>query len=130
MGLLAWEKFTVVSAKELTKLPKNVKSPENVLILGISGISAYFGLVKVGKIKEKEIVVVSAAAGGVGMFAVQYAKARGCIVCGIAGGKKKCDFVKQMGADYVIDYKNESVKDKLREYFKDGIHVYFDNVGG
>lgn len=64
------------------------------------------------------------------MFAVQYAKSKGCIVCGIAGGDDKCQMVKEMGADFVINYKKESVKDKLRDYFKNGIDVYFDNVGG
>lgn len=69
-------------------------------------MTAYFGLEDIGKIKEKDIVVVSAAAGGVGQFAVQYAKAKGCVVCGIAGGEEKCKYVKELGADYVINYKS------------------------
>lgn len=86
LAMGGWQKFVVLSEKGVTKIPKEVKNPELFLALSISGLSAYFGLEYIGKIKEKDIVVVSAAAGGVGQIAVQYAKAKGCVVCGIAGG--------------------------------------------
>jgi NADPH-dependent curcumin reductase CurA len=82
-----WQKFAVLPEKQVHKIPKEVPNPELFLALSISGLTAYFGLENIGKIKEKDVVVISAAAGGVGQIAVQYAKAKGCIVCGIAGGE-------------------------------------------
>ncbi len=73
---------------------------------------------------------MSAAAGAVGEIVVQLAKLQGCLVCGIAGDDKKCDYVKSLGADFTINYKKESVKDKLKDIFPRGVDVYFDNVGG
>lgn len=77
MGFMKWEKFCVLKEKLLTKLPKNIKHPEQFLgALGISGLTAYFGLNKIGKLKKGEIVVVSAAAGAVGQVVIQYAKSK------------------------------------------------------
>ena len=75
-------------------------------------------------------MVVSAAAGSVGEIAVQLAKLAGCEVCGIAGGAEKCAYVRSLGADHVIDYKKESLRQRLSECFPKGVDVYFDNVGG
>lgn len=96
----------------------------------MSGLTAYFGLKHIGKLKQGETVVVSTAAGAVGEIAVQLAKNAGCVVCGIAGSDEKCQYVKSLGADYVINYKKDSVKSKLKEYCPKGVNVYFDNVGG
>lgn len=74
--------------------------------------------------------MVSAAAGSVGEIAVQLAKLAGCEVCGIAGSDDKCQYLKSLGVDYVINYKKESLKDRLKQCFPNGIDVYFDNVGG
>ena len=88
LGLSYWQKYSVVSAKQFTLLPKIYKNYTDFLgILGISGLTAYFGFKKIGNLKPGETVVVSAAAGAVGEIAVQLAKAAGCIVVGIAGGK-------------------------------------------
>ncbi|MES2150148.1 MAG: NADP-dependent oxidoreductase [Pseudomonadota bacterium] len=99
--------------------------------LGMPGMTGYFGLLEVGQPKAGETVVVSGAAGAVGMTVGQVAKHLGCRVVGIAGGKEKCDFVvNEMGFDACIDYKNGSVKDGLKEHCPNGVDVYFDNVGG
>ncbi len=99
-------------------------------VFGATGFTAYFGLHEIGHPKPGETLVVSAAAGAVGSTVVQLGKAAGCRVIGIAGGAEKCAYVKDLGADAVIDYKNEKVGKALSEACPDGIDVYFDNVGG
>ena len=100
-------------------------------VFGATGLTAYFGLIEIGAAKAGETLVVSAAAGAVGSTVVQIGKAMGMRVIGIAGGAKKCAFVKDtLGADAMIDYKNEKVADALKQHCPDGIDVYFDNVGG
>jgi NADPH-dependent curcumin reductase CurA len=99
--------------------------------LGMPGMTGYFGLIESGQPKAGETVVVSGAAGAVGMTVGQVAKHLGCRVVGIAGGKEKCDFVvNELGFDACIDYKGGSVKDGLKEHCPQGVDVYFDNVGG
>ncbi|NHZ95287.1 NADP-dependent oxidoreductase [Massilia sp. CCM 8734] len=99
--------------------------------LGMPGMTGYFGLIESGQPKAGETVVVSGAAGAVGMTVGQVAKQLGCRVVGIAGGKEKCDFVvNELGFDACIDYKNSAVKDGLKEHCPNGVDVYFDNVGG
>jgi NADPH-dependent curcumin reductase CurA len=100
-------------------------------VLGMPGMTAYFGLREIGQPKAGETVVVSAAAGAVGMTVGQVAKHLGCRVVGIAGGADKCRFVvEELGFDACIDYKGGSVKDGLKQHCPDGVDVYFDNVGG
>jgi NADPH-dependent curcumin reductase CurA len=99
--------------------------------LGISGITAYFGLLDVGRLKEGETVVVSGAAGSVGSVAGQIAKLKDCRVVGIAGGREKGAWiVDELGFDAAIDYKSEDVRQALREHAPDRVDVFFDNVGG
>lgn len=100
-------------------------------VFGATGLTAYFGLIEIGTPKAGEVLVVSAAAGAVGSNVVQIGKALGMRVIGIAGGADKCAFVKDtLGADEVIDYKNEKISDAIKQHCPDGIDVYFDNVGG
>lgn len=100
-------------------------------VLGMPGMTAYFGLLESGQPKEGETVVVSGATGAVGSAVGQIAKIKGCRVVGIAGGKEKCDYaVKELGFDACVDYKNQDVKKGLKEACPNGIDVYFDNVGG
>lgn len=100
-------------------------------VLGMPGMTGYFGLLEVGQPKPGETVVVSGAAGAVGQTVGQMAMLKGCRVVGIAGGKAKCDWVvKELGFDACIDYKNEDVREGLKQHCPDGVDIYFDNVGG
>ena len=100
-------------------------------VLGMPGMTGYFGLLDVGQPKAGETVVVSGAAGAVGQTVGQIAKLKGCRVVGIAGGQAKCDWVvKELGFDACIDYKNGDVKAGLKEHCPQGVDIYFDNVGG
>jgi len=105
--------------------------PTYIGTLGMPGMTAYFGILEVGKIKEGEVVVVSGAAGAVGSVVGQIAKIKGSRVIGIAGGPEKCKYLtEELGFDGAIDYKNEIVVKALKEHCPKGIDVYFDNVGG
>ena len=111
--------------------PKLAPLPTYIGTLGMPGMTAYFGILEVGKIKEGDVVVVSGAAGAVGSIVGQIAKIKGCTVIGIAGGADKCKYiVEELGFDGAIDYKNEDVKSRLKEECPKGLDVYFDNVGG
>jgi NADPH-dependent curcumin reductase CurA len=94
------------------------------------GLTAYFGLLDIGRPQPGETVVVSGAAGAVGAVVGQIAKIKGCRAIGIAGGAEKCAYLRELGFDAAIDYKAAGVAAGLREHCPDGIHVYFDNVGG
>jgi NADPH-dependent curcumin reductase CurA len=100
-------------------------------VLGMPGMTAYFGLMDVGQPQAGQTLVVSGAAGAVGQTVGQLAKLKGCRVVGIAGGTAKCDWVvRELGFDACIDYKGGSVKDGLKEHCPQGVDIYFDNVGG
>ena len=100
-------------------------------VLGMPGMTAYFGILEVANIKEGDIVLVSGAAGAVGSIVGQIAKIKGCRVIGIAGGKEKCDYIiNELGFDEAIDYKSENIYTALKRKCPKGIDVYFDNVGG
>jgi NADPH-dependent curcumin reductase CurA len=100
-------------------------------LLGMPGLTAYFGLFEVGRLDDGETVVVSGAAGAVGSVVGQLAKIRGARVIGIAGGEQKCRWLtEELGFDAAIDDTRENVHAALREHARDGIDVYFDNVGG
>lgn len=105
--------------------------PTYIGTLGMPGMTAYFGILEVGKIKEGDVVLVSGAAGAVGSIVGQIAKIKGCKVVGIAGGPEKCAYlINELGFDGAIDYKNEKVRSRLKELCPKGIDVYYDNVGG
>ena len=100
-------------------------------VLGMPGMTGFFGLTEVGMPKAGETVVVSGAAGAVGQTVGQIAKLKGCRVVGIAGGPAKCEWVvKELGFDACIDYKNSDVRKGLKEHCPNGVDIYFDNVGG
>jgi NADPH-dependent curcumin reductase CurA len=129
--MAGWRDEAVVPARTAQKLPDIGAPPEQFLgVLGVTGITAYFGLLDAAKAREGDIVFVSAAAGAVGSVVVQVAKAKGMTVIGSAGGASKCEFVRSLGADQVIDYKAGSILKSLAAAAPDGIDVYFDNVGG
>jgi NADPH-dependent curcumin reductase CurA len=100
-------------------------------VLGMPGMTGYFGLLDVGQPRAGDTVVVSGAAGAVGQTVGQLARIKGCRAVGIAGGKAKCDWVvKELGFDACIDYKDGNLRDGLKAACPDGVDVYFDNVGG
>ncbi|MEP0710112.1 MAG: NADP-dependent oxidoreductase [Parvibaculum sp.] len=126
-----WQDYAAVAAKTAQKLPKMEPLSHLLSVYGIAGLTAYFGLLEVGKPKAGDTVVVSAAAGSVGTIVGQIAKIKGCTVIGIAGGAKKCKLLTDdLGFDAAIDYKAEPVGKALRKAAPKGIDVYFDNVGG
>jgi NADPH-dependent curcumin reductase CurA len=126
-----WRDEAVVPSRTAQKLPDLGAPPERFLgALGVTGATAYFGLLDAAHAKQGDIVFVSAAAGAVGSVVVQIAKAKGMTVVGSAGGADKCEFVRSLGADQVVDYKSGPIVKGLRPAAPDGIDVYFDNVGG
>jgi hypothetical protein len=131
VGMLGVQEYGVAKGKLLRKVdPRLVPLPVYLGTLGMPGMTAYFGLLDVGKPKAGETVVVSGAAGAVGQVVGQIAKIKGCRVVGIAGGKDKCDYLRSLGFDAAIDYKHEDVKSALKEHCPKSVDVYFDNVGG
>jgi hypothetical protein len=133
-GSVGWQDYFLTDGKglmPLSKVPPGVSLTLAMGALGMTGLTAYFGLLDVGKPKEGETVVVSGAAGATGSVAGQIARIKGCRSIGIAGGKEKCAWLtSELGFDAAIDYKSEDVSARLRELCPNGIDVYFDNVGG
>jgi len=126
-----WQDFAALPAKHLTKMPKIEPMTYLLSVYGVAGLTAYFGLLEIGKPKEGETVVVSAAAGSVGSIVGQIAKIKGCRVIGIAGGADKCHWLtSELGFDAAVDYKDGALFKALRAAAPKGIDVYFDNVGG
>jgi NADPH-dependent curcumin reductase CurA len=131
-GLLGIQEYAVAPAAALMKVDTSLAPlPVYLATLGMTGMTAYFGLLDVGKPVAGETVVVSGAAGAVGGVAGQLAKLKECRAVGIAGGAEKCRYiVEELGFDAAIDYKSQDVAAGLREHCPKGIDIYFDNVGG
>lgn len=132
-GMIGWQTHAVLPAGKggPMKMPPGVPPTMALSLFGVTGLTAYFGLLDVGKAKEGETVVVSGAAGATGNAVGQIAKIKGCRVVGIAGGPDKCTWIKdELGFDAAIDYRAEDVQKRLAELCPNGIDVYFDNVGG
>jgi NADPH-dependent curcumin reductase CurA len=131
-GVLGVQEYATVKGKHLAQVdPRLAPLPVYLGVLGMPGMTAYFGLLEVGKPKAGETVLVSGAAGAVGSVVGQIAKIKGCRAVGIAGGQDKCGYlVDKLGFDGAIDYKSENVREGLKKHCPDGVHVYFDNVGG
>jgi NADPH-dependent curcumin reductase CurA len=134
-GMFGWQEYTVVDAAgqllPVTKLAPGVTEEMALSVLGITGLTAYFGMLEVGQPKAGDVVAVSGAAGATGSIAGQIARIKGCTVIGIAGGEDKCRWLTEVaGFDAAIDYKSEKVARRLRELAPDGINVFYDNVGG
>jgi NADPH-dependent curcumin reductase CurA len=131
-GMLGVQEYGVVNGDGLGTLDTSLAPlPRYLGTLGMPGMTAYFGLLEIGRPAEGETVVVSGAAGAVGGVVGQIAKLKGARAIGIAGGVQKCEYiVEELGFDAAIDYKSEDVGAGLREHCPKGIDVYFDNVGG
>ena len=130
-----WQDFVVAAPGQgpmgLTKLPAGVPPEMMLSVLGITGLTAYFGLLDLGMPKPGETVLISGAAGATGSVAGQIAKIKGCRVVGIAGGPEKCAWLKEeAGFDAVIDYKAGDVDGQIKASCPDKFDVFFDNVGG
>lgn len=131
-GTVGVQEYATLNGKAFTKVDAALAAlPVHLGALGMPGMTAYFGLLDIGKPQPGQTVVVSGAAGAVGGVVGQIAKIKGCRAVGIAGGKEKCDFLTQtLGFDAAIDYKSADVKKALRQHCPNGVDVYFDNVGG
>jgi len=132
-GMLAWKQYQISTGKDLQTVD-GAKAPLSAYlgVLGLTGLTAYFGLEEIGKLKEGETVVVSGAAGAVGSTVGQIAKLKGCNVVGIAGTDEKIDMIKSdFGFDAGINYETtDNIKKALADACPNGIDVYWDNVGG
>jgi NADPH-dependent curcumin reductase len=131
-GVLGAQEYAVAAAGALQKVDTSLAPlPVYLSTLGMTGMTAYFGLLDIGKPLAGQTVVVSGAAGAVGGVVGQLAKLKDCRAVGIAGGAEKCAYiVEELGFDAAIDYKSQDVAAGLREHCPEGIDVYFDNVGG
>ncbi|MGL4293820.1 MAG: NADP-dependent oxidoreductase [Bacteroidales bacterium] len=133
LGMLKWQDIQVVWANELQKIDIQIAPPSYYLgLLGMTGLTAYMGLKRIGKPKPAETLVVSGAAGAVGMVVGQIGKILGCNVIGLAGNKAKINFLKEdLGFDYALDYHDtEKMDEQLHKAAPLGVDIYFDNVGG
>jgi NADPH-dependent curcumin reductase CurA len=133
-GMTGWQDYVIADegARSMQPLPAGVPPTTALGVFGITGMTAYFGMLEVGRVAEGDVVVVSGAAGATGSTAGQIARLKGAAkVIGIAGGPQKCAWiVDELGFDEAIDYKAGDVQSRLREAAPDGIDLYFDNVGG
>jgi NADPH-dependent curcumin reductase CurA len=130
-GAFGWQEYATAAATALMKLSPRRPLTDYMSVLGGTGLTAYFGLLEVGRAQAGETVVVSGAAGATGSTVVQLARIIGARVVAIAGGPDKCRWtVDALGATASIDYKSDDVARRLPELCPDGIDVYFDNVGG
>lgn len=131
-GFLNWSDYSIAPANLLQKLDPTIKPISYALgVLGMPGMTAYFGLLEIGKPKKGETVVVSGAAGAVGTVVGQIAKIMGCRVIGIAGSDEKVEYlIKELGFDAAVNYKHKNYAQELKKACPKGVDVYFDNVGG
>lgn len=131
-GLLGAQEYCIATEDQLTKIDiSKGKASLHLGILGMPGMTAYFGLLEKGKPQAGETIYVSGAAGIVGSIVGQIAKIKGCTVIGSAGSDTKCQYlIDDCGFDHAINYKNEDIDQKLKEYAPEGLDIFFDNVGG
>ncbi|MEM9377842.1 MAG: NADP-dependent oxidoreductase [Pseudomonadota bacterium] len=130
-GMLRWQDFATLPGAELEKVPDDELLTGNLGALGTTGMTAYFGLLKHGRPQPGDTVLVSGAAGATGSMVGQIAKIAGCRTVGIAGGPEKCAWLKdEVGYDEAIDYKNEDIKQALKEHCGGQVNIFYDNVGG
>ena len=131
LAMTGWQSYSAQKPESLTLLRDNVDPSLYLGPLGINGLTAYFGLLEIGKPKEGETVMISAAAGSVGHLVGQIAKIKGCKVIGVCGSDEKCDtLVEELGFDSAVNYKDANYRQNLKEATPNGVDIYFDNTGG
>ncbi|SUZ79560.1 uncharacterized protein METZ01_LOCUS32414 [marine metagenome] len=135
-GSFGWQEYVVTDGSSdfmpAQKIPEGIPPTSALSVFGVTGLTAYFGMLDIGKPQEGDTVLVSGAGGATGSVAGQIAKIKGANkIIGIAGGSDKCKWVvEEAGYDHCIDYKNENVGQKITELAPEGLNIYFDNVGG
>lgn len=131
-GMFGVQRYAVSDGRAVRPVDTSLApAPVHLGVLGMTGLTAYFGLLDLGRPEPGQTVVVSGAAGAVGSVVGQIARIKGCRTVGIAGGPEKCAWlVEELGFDAAIDYKRGDLRAELRRHTPDGIDVYFDNVGG
>jgi NADPH-dependent curcumin reductase CurA len=132
LAATGWQEFSLSNGEETRKIDRSLGSISYALgVLGMPGLTAYTGLLNIGKPRPGETIVVAAASGAVGSVVGQIAKIKGCRVVGIAGGKQKCRFVKdELGFDACLDHREPELGENLKAACPEGIDIYFENVGG
>jgi NADPH-dependent curcumin reductase CurA len=131
VGPTGWQEYSVQDAAQLRPIPRDADPGQHLGVLGTNGLTAFFGLLEVGKPRPAETVVVSAAAGSVGHIVGQIGKLKGCRVVGVAGSDEKCSvLVDDLGFDVGVNYKDPDFRNAFRAATPDRIDVYFDNTGG
>lgn len=131
IGHLGWQEYVDLAGRSLEVVPDDEFLTARLGILGTTGLTAYFGLVRLGRPEPGDTLLVSGAAGAVGSVVAQIGRIMGCRTIGVAGGAPKCDWLTgELGLEAAIDYKSERVKHRLSELCPGGVNVFFDNVGG
>jgi NADPH-dependent curcumin reductase len=131
-GIFGVQRYALSDGQGVTSVDTTLApAPVHLGVLGIGGLTAYFGLLDVGRPEPGQTVVISGAAGSVGSIAGQIARIKGCRTVGIAGGQEKCRWlVEELKCDAAIDYKVGDLRARLKDHAPDGVDVFFDNVGG
>lgn len=131
LGMIGWTEYAVSKGDGLQKLPPDIPAEAVLCVLALPGLTAYQGLVEIGKPKAGETLVVSGAAGSVGSMVGQIAKAEGLHVVGTAGTDEKCRWLEdELGFDTAINYKSENLAQRIAEATPDGVDIFFENTGG
>ena len=129
-GMVGWQQYAIMGA-DATVIPDGVEAEAALSVFGVTGLTAYFGLLDIGRPVEGETVLVSGAAGATGSVVGQIAKIKGCRVVGLAGSDEKCAWLTdELGFDAAINYKTGNVRKAIRQHCPKGVDVFFDNVGG
>ena len=130
-GMTGWQQFAVLDGSGTQVVPEGIEPLAALSVFGVTGITAYFGLLDVGEPKAGDTVLVSGAAGATGSVAGQIARIKGCRVVGIAGSEEKCAWLTdELGFDAAVNYRTDDVSAAIRTACPDGVDVFFDNVGG